>query len=415
MSLGLVLHLALLSPAAAVVAPGDPEPYIRLMEDDAGLRLELAARTFAVRRDGVPPGASPATVTLVAAMHLAQRPFYRRVQALLDDHELVLFEHVREELGLGELDELGPDERDAVLATGRRMEALLDATHAHFHRTREAPADVAALVAASADSRRLSRATHDVWSGALALEATLREGRLCARVSSLGRDGAPGGAGVDADREVELDVPAGEAPLRALQTDIARALGWSFQLDEIDDLAPRWRNSDVSLGELREALGGGDETAREFAAMLEGGGGALDGLMRGFLGLLGATRTGRSAMQLAVIEVLAQGERMFDTPPAEFADLFEVLIEQRNRVVCDDLAEALREKPARRRLAIFYGAGHLGDLERRLRDELGLVPIDTRWIAAVDLPWTSLAFSRAEAEELRVSFREAFEESLGDR
>lgn len=39
----------------------------------------------------------------------------------------------------------------------------------------------------------------------------------------------------------------------------------------------------------------------------------------------------------------------------------------------------------KQRIAIFYGAMHMSDLQMRLRRELGLVPIGTRWLVAWDL------------------------------
>ena len=39
----------------------------------------------------------------------------------------------------------------------------------------------------------------------------------------------------------------------------------------------------------------------------------------------------------------------------------------------------------RRRLAIFYGAAHMADFDRRLRADFGLQPRETEWIEAWDL------------------------------
>jgi len=39
----------------------------------------------------------------------------------------------------------------------------------------------------------------------------------------------------------------------------------------------------------------------------------------------------------------------------------------------------------KRKIAIFYGAGHMPDLQQRLRDEFGLVPVSTRWLVAWDM------------------------------
>jgi len=39
----------------------------------------------------------------------------------------------------------------------------------------------------------------------------------------------------------------------------------------------------------------------------------------------------------------------------------------------------------KKKLAIFYGAGHMADFQDRLRDEFGLAPISTRWLTAWNL------------------------------
>jgi len=39
----------------------------------------------------------------------------------------------------------------------------------------------------------------------------------------------------------------------------------------------------------------------------------------------------------------------------------------------------------KQKIAIFYGAGHMPDLQQRLRDEFGLAPVSTRWLVAWDM------------------------------
>lgn len=59
------------------------------------------------------------------------------------------------------------------------------------------------------------------------------------------------------------------------------------------------------------------------------------------------------------------------------------LVSQRNKVA---LAVLRREIAAgKRKIAIFYGAGHMPDLVRRLGDDFGLTPVRTRWLVAWDL------------------------------
>jgi hypothetical protein len=59
------------------------------------------------------------------------------------------------------------------------------------------------------------------------------------------------------------------------------------------------------------------------------------------------------------------------------------LISERNKVALAGLREQV--KLGKRRIAIFYGAGHLPDLERRLLTEYGLKRDSERWLLAWDL------------------------------
>eukprot|EP00271_Cylindrocystis_brebissonii_P006716 TRINITY_DN19498_c0_g1_i1.p1 TRINITY_DN19498_c0_g1~~TRINITY_DN19498_c0_g1_i1.p1 ORF type:complete len:509 (+),score=79.93 TRINITY_DN19498_c0_g1_i1:359-1885(+) len=57
-----------------------------------------------------------------------------------------------------------------------------------------------------------------------------------------------------------------------------------------------------------------------------------------------------------------------------------VIVGERNRAACEALEEALSD--GCRRVAIFYGSGHLPDLDRRLREDFGMRRIDQEWRTA---------------------------------
>ena len=59
------------------------------------------------------------------------------------------------------------------------------------------------------------------------------------------------------------------------------------------------------------------------------------------------------------------------------------LISERNKVAIEVLRKQIGE--GKKKLAIFYGGGHMPDLDKRLRDQFGLVPSSTRWLVAWDL------------------------------
>jgi hypothetical protein len=60
-----------------------------------------------------------------------------------------------------------------------------------------------------------------------------------------------------------------------------------------------------------------------------------------------------------------------------------VLITERNKIALEVLKQQL--SAGRKKLAIFYGAGHLADMDKRLREDFGMRPIEITWLTAWDL------------------------------
>jgi hypothetical protein len=61
-----------------------------------------------------------------------------------------------------------------------------------------------------------------------------------------------------------------------------------------------------------------------------------------------------------------------------------VIVGERNKAALGVLSEVL-EAGSKKRIAIFYGAAHMPDLERRLEGEFGLEKSRTRWVTAWDV------------------------------
>jgi hypothetical protein len=59
------------------------------------------------------------------------------------------------------------------------------------------------------------------------------------------------------------------------------------------------------------------------------------------------------------------------------------IIAERNKVALGVLRKQLAA--GTRRIAIFYGAGHMPDFEKRIGQDFGLVPVETRWLVAWNL------------------------------
>jgi hypothetical protein len=59
------------------------------------------------------------------------------------------------------------------------------------------------------------------------------------------------------------------------------------------------------------------------------------------------------------------------------------IITERNKVALKVLADQLKQ--GKQKVGIFYGAGHMEDMDARLREEFKLKPGETRWMTAWDL------------------------------
>jgi hypothetical protein len=90
--------------------------------------------------------------------------------------------------------------------------------------------------------------------------------------------------------------------------------------------------------------------------------------------------------------------------------LLKVLIERRDEVVMHDIRAVVsaQRKPFGS-VAVFYGAGHMADLESRLRTELGYAPAEDHWFPAFSANPKEAGLSDREAEWLRSLLRSQFQ------
>src|SRR5262249_60481077 len=87
--------------------------------------------------------------------------------------------------------------------------------------------------------------------------------------------------------------------------------------------------------------------------------------------------------------------------PPEIQRLLAVIIQERNRVVLGDLKAELRSASPPRSIAVCYGAGHMVDLEKRLREDLNYRPRDEVWLTAISVNTRQTGLSSAELDAMR--------------
>ncbi|MBL0926804.1 MAG: type II secretion system protein GspG [Phycisphaerales bacterium] len=397
-------------PARAAEATAAGHPWLRTR--DAGeriRRLEVLQQPYRlVNAEGAPVAGSP-TVTLVGAIHIADRSFYRTLQKFLDGQDLVLFEGVAPP-GFGS----GEPKTDAERAetTKARLRTVGLIIEKHRKESGAYPESLATLGEELARHRRaqmwLAKGKADGWGRALVYERAADGASFTLR--SLGADGRPGGEGPAADAalsDLEPFKPAELEDQEGLQSQLARALDLTFQIDEMDMLRPQFKNSDMSVDQVNARIvrEGGD--AAPLLSMLDGSSftARLAGTVLKLIELLpGASARGK----LMIMEMMSSvDESLMATSMPGGKALLKVIIDERNQVVLDDLKAALDAGKARN-IAVIYGGGHMPDLERRMEKELGLRPVPDAetWNAAITLDMEKEGIPPSEVRMMRNMIRQ---------
>jgi hypothetical protein len=213
------------------------------------------------------------------------------------------------------------------------------------------------------------------------------------------------------------------APGSSLQSQLAQALGLQFQLEAIDYDRAQFQNSDLGVAELRELMArplpgaqgaAADEAARSFEqlmAVMQG-----EGLFSRFLGVglrwLGTQPRYQALAKLSLMEMIDRVQGDLDSLgslPGGMRELLRVLIEERNAKVLADLRGAVATAQRGDSISIFYGAGHMSDLEVRLRTDFGYEPRGEIWFPAISVNLTAAGVTSAEVAATREMIRRQVE------
>jgi len=174
-------------------------------------------------------------------------------------------------------------------------------------------------------------------------------------------------------------------PVSSIQNGMKEMLKLEFQLNAVRYNRPNMVHADMSPDQFAKSMADrGESLLTIFMRMLgyamakqtkdPHGGNDLSLL----LALLDPNRSQALKRVLAEQFEDMEGSLMALEGPAG-----STLISQRNRVAIDVLKQQI--KAGKQKIAIFYGAGHMPNMEQRLRDELDLAPVSTRWLIAWDM------------------------------
>jgi hypothetical protein len=217
--------------------------------------------------------------------------------------------------------------------------------------------------------------------------------------------------GVGARSKTKFD-PQEEA---SIQHTLATSLGLLFQLSAFDYDRPHYRNSDLTIAQLQQLLlrnagrengEASNQASQEFQQLLQvmDGSSLLGTLVHVGLKFIGSSPKLQSMVKVVLIETLGQIEgdmSQIKGVPPEIQQLLAVIILERNKVVIQDLRNELANSRPPPSIAVFYGAGHMADLEKRLRNDLKYRPRDEIWLTAVSVNTRAAGLSPAELEAMR--------------
>jgi hypothetical protein len=427
------------APDAAVEQNEKPKPFLRIKEDKGKtIALEIATRDYERA------GADGPKVALVGVAHIGDRSFYRAVQKLLDEYDVVLFESVKPE-GTGGAG--GETDEERIESTKAAMEFVAGLVESHHAKHSVYPADVAALGKFAADydprlGHMLNAAMLDAWGRAFVYEhkdidatgaapvpaqapdagqtpAAERHASDSYSLISLGADGRPGGEGVDGDlalADLGMVSPLPMSKEDNLQGQLADALGLEFQLEALDYNLPNWRCSDMSMDQVNRAF---KERGLDFGLLggtLAGSSlpAKLIGMMLNLMRVADQFLDGAIAdtFKVMMIELLSD-ETLTKQGLAQMgAGFHEVIVVERNQVAINDLKAIIEKEPQIKSVAILYGAAHMADMAQELDEQLGYKPSEETWIPAIEVDLTQSAVTQREINQMRVMLRQMMRQQM---
>lgn len=402
------------APAPAETKPAlTAEPYSRSSDaQDGTILLEIASRRFrAPAKDGAP---RTPDVILVGAVHVGEPAYYSALQAFLDSQSLVLFEGVRPP-GAGSVPADADDSTRDALTRGR-LEFLKSAAERELAEGK-APSTFDEFVENAGKRWRsvLEGSRTDAWGNPITIVRTPGEAGTTLKLEfvSMGIDGKPDTADDIRVACEPIDPKKADKAKAGLQTKLATALGLSFQLEQIDSSKANWQSSDMSIDELEKRFKETGADGGMLLSMLDGS--SLLSAVAGYLlDYIGKSKEMQAMAKFMLIETLGASDLSGGKMPrgaAGMDKLMKVILEDRNAVVIRDLKETIAAKPSLESIAIFYGAGHMSDLERRLREDLGYEPVETTWLTAMRVHPKEAKMTKAQAKSMRATVRQMFKGS----
>ena len=176
----------------------------------------------------------------------------------------------------------------------------------------------------------------------------------------------------------------GSSPISYVQVGMKDMLNLTFQLDEVDYKAKNFVHADMSPEEFFDSMNKRKEGVFKMFLRSVGSGLAMQGAGKSNdLDVLAAMMSSNRSKGLK--RALAEQFEMMDGQMAALQgeDGRSTLITERNAKAFKVLGQEI--KAGKKKIGIFYGAGHLEDMHQRLLDQYRMEPVETTWMDAWDL------------------------------
>ncbi len=172
--------------------------------------------------------------------------------------------------------------------------------------------------------------------------------------------------------------------ISALQGGMKDMLGLSFQLEEVDYDAKNFVHADMNPEQFNQSLSERQEGLMQFMMRSMGASVAMQSSKKGGdLNMLAAMLSGNR--ELAMKRVFAEQIEQMDGQLAAIAgdDGKSTLITERNAKALEVLKREL--DAGKKRVGIFYGAGHFKHMHEELVKQFEMQPVKTIWLDAWDM------------------------------
>ena len=185
--------------------------------------------------------------------------------------------------------------------------------------------------------------------------------------------------------------PAKPHPLRGLQKGIGNLFKLEFQLEKVDYTRANFVHADATAEEFAKMQADRGESMMKLLlkSLQMSGDPALQEKFKeannigiADLVMLFYSEKSMQRIKLVFARLLADSEELLE---GKMLDPDNAIIHGRNEVALKKLREVLAD-PAKKRLAVFYGAGHMPSMEQDLKEDWKAKPTGELWLPAWTMP-----------------------------